>query len=230
MRLEDFGYDPDTGYHDKRLTRAESIFVGLLWGDHEGKDNKIPAIGLAVKFALEFEGHIIFPEEKPMKELEHWKRQIRYMQTHILEKHDNIPVFSKAGIEGGYWIAEDEEESEEYYYTMRKRGLRGLVKATRGKRAAAVEAVEQLAFEFDDLMDKTTEIARDIPRPGSQMAPEIVDMLLAKMTGDPEKFASNLRKIREKYFSGGVLLERKRLEEMQAKVSDVLTGLKGLMG
>lgn len=223
MKLEDLGYDLKTWVHDRRLTHAESVFVGLLWVDHVGMKNAISAEDFAILFAYGFGGETLNPDfATDRMEIERWKRDVRYMQTHILEEHDDIPVISKAGEGGGYWVAAGKEEASEYYYTMRKRGLRGLVKATRGKRAAVVEAVEQLAFEFDDLTDRTAIVAKGIPRTAEPMAPEIVDALLSKMTRDPEKFASTLRILREKYFSpGAVLLKKESLAAMRAKAQEM---------
>ena len=217
MKLEDLGYDLKTGRHDKRLSHMESVFVGIIWTDHVGAENKISAEEFAQRYAYGITGFSIVAGSR----LDHWKRQIRYLQNHILRKHDHVPVFSKAGRGGGYWIAGPEEDGEEFYHTFRERGMTGIVKASCGKKAAVIEAVEQLAFEFEDLIDKTEGIVRTLPRKKSAVAPEIVDALLSKMSQDPEKFAVNLRKIREKYFSGAVLLEKERLAAMQAKTKEL---------
>ena len=226
MKFEDLGYCLKTGVHDRRLTRAEGCFVGIVWVDHMGAENKITANEFACAYAYgtdreEINGH--------PKEIEMWKREIRYMHTHILQKHDDIPVISKAGNDGGYWIAESEEEATGYYYSSRKRGLTGLIKASRAKKAAVVEAVEQLAFEFEDLTDRTPLVTfGELKRSGGKMPTDIVDALLGKMTQDPEQFADGLRNIREKYFAGGVLLDKTRLAAMRVKtqeLSDMVAGL-----
>ncbi|MBN1626425.1 MAG: hypothetical protein JW944_07855 [Deltaproteobacteria bacterium] len=227
MKAEDYGYDPKTMIHSKKLSHAESAFIGILWVDHVGSGNKISAEDLAVEFHRIFTGDICdLRADNNKKMFESWKRIVRKMQSHLLDKHDNIPVFSKAGIGGGYWIAENKEEAEAFYRTFRARGLTGLVKATRGKQAAVVEAVSQLAFEFVEISSDAGDIIPD----GKQkhLAPQIVDSLLEKMTGDPEFFAPNLRKIREKFFSGAILLEKKRLTDMQDKVRGVMADLERL--
>lgn len=217
MRLEDVGYNLKTGWHDRRLTHAESVFVGVLWVDHVGEKLAISADELAKRFAFGMGVSI----ELDRKTLEYWKRDIRELQNHILEKHDQIPVLSKPGKGGGYWIAADDSEKEEFYHSFRKRGLTGFIKATRGKRAGVVEAVEQIAFEFEDLVDQTGEAAMELKRLGPSIAPDIVDALLSKMSMNPEEFASSLRKIREKYFSGGVLVEKNRIEAMRNKINEL---------
>lgn len=114
--------------------------------------------------------------------------------------------------------------------------MSGLVKASRGKQSAIVEAFEQLAFNFEDMVDKASS-SRDIPfprtrtrNPSDNMAPELVDSLLSKMTRNPEKFADSLRNLREKYFSGGIMLEKKRLIAMRQKAEALLADVAGLEG
>jgi hypothetical protein len=88
-----------------------------------------------------------------------------------------------------------------------------MVKASRGKRSAMVDMVEQLAFQFDELVDKA-----GLPAvKNKSLAPiEIVDVFLRKMTSDPEKFAEGLKKIGEKY--GSVLVPRERFDHIIAAV------------
>lgn len=50
------------------------------------------------------------------------------------------------------------------------------------------------------------------------------------MTRNPEKFADSLRNLREKYFSGGVLLEKKQLVAMRQKAEALLAEVAGLQG
>jgi len=225
IKAEDLGFDK-YGSHDKRLTHVESVFVGLLWVDHSGAGNKISADELASEFAFALAGIRCSEYELPA-ELDLWKRRVRGMQNHILREHRDIPVLSKAGTDGGYWIAETGEEAEAFYHTFRKRGFTGIIKGTCGKRSAFVDAFEQLAFNFEDMVDKTFKSEIDIPRPrtrhaGDGMAPEMVDALLEKMTRQPEIFADSLRNLRAKYFSGGVILEKARLASMRQKAADLL--------
>jgi hypothetical protein len=234
IKAGDLGFGRDAG-HDKRLTPLESSFCGILWVDHSGAKNKISAGDLAVRFAYALTGRR-FTLDVEAEEIELWKRRVRTMQNHIIWFHRDIPILSKAGVGGGYWLAEDDEEAEAFYRTFRKRGLTGLVKASRGKQSVIVDAFEQLAFNFEDMVDKAASSKEvQAPRaraqsPSDNMAPELVDSLLAKMTRNPEKFAHSLRNLREKYFSGGVLLEKKRLMAMQRKAAELLADVSGLAG
>ena len=216
MKVKDLGIDVRTGYHDKRLTHAESCFVGILW-NHVGADKKISADDLAIRFARKFARRYIMKDMS--MPLNRWKRWVRQMHNHILRDHSNMPVLSKAGFEGGYWIAESEAEAVEFYDTFRKRGLTGLVKASRGKQSATVDIVQQLAFEFDELVDQTGYTPMIKPKAGAPMPVEIVDAFLEKMTKNPERFADGLRKIGNKY--GSVLLPKERLHMIQSRVAEL---------
>ncbi|MFH1999580.1 MAG: hypothetical protein ABIK28_07865, partial [Planctomycetota bacterium] len=146
MRLEDLGYNPKTGVHRKQpLTPEEAAFLGMLWVDHEGEGVKISADNLALQYMQKIENQV------DRHRLEFWKREVRELQNHLLCEH-RIPILSKAGNHGGYWIAATEGESEQFYDTFRKRGLTGLVKASRGKQSAMVDMVTQLSFEFEELV------------------------------------------------------------------------------
>jgi len=231
MKASDLGIDIKTGYHDRRLTAVESKFLGVLWTDHVGQGKKIPADTIALRCFSGMDPDKIYsnfytPSKELNQNIEYWKREVRIIHNHLLRDHSNIPVLSKAGSGGGYWIAGSEAEAEEFYATFRKRGLTGLVKATRGKQAAVVEAVQQLVFEFEDLVDQTGFTSYIKPRVAAPMAPEIVDALLEKMTMNPEKFADGLRKIGEKY--GSVLLPRATVAAMQAKARELQEMAAGL--
>lgn len=217
MKAEDFGINLENGWHDKRLTHAESCFVGILW-EHEGSKDKISADDLAVQFAWR-SGHDYVSKGYP-KNLDRWKRWVRQMHNHILFDHDNIPVMSKAGYEGGYWVAESEAEAQEFHDTFIKRGKTALKKATRGKRTATVDLLEQIVFEFDGMEDETVPTPQIRPRAGRPMPIEIVDTFLERMTSNPEKFADGLRKIGDKY--GSVLLPKERLHMIESRASELM--------
>lgn len=200
------GLNLRTGYHRKNpLTPEESKYYGVLW-DHVGEENAVSAADLAELSDLS-------------------GREVRAMHNHMLFDH-NLPVLSAAGPKGGYWIAENEGEARQFYDAFRRRGLTGLVKASRGKQSAMVDMVTQLSFEFEDLVDQTAATPMIRPLGGRPLPVDVVDAFLEKMTGDPEKFADGLRKIREKY--GAVLLPRERVRAMQvqaAKLSAMVASL-----
>lgn len=223
MKLGDLGINKK-GMHDARLTRAENIFLGLMWLDHVGEENAIAADRLAVLFANALEGRDMNRKDLPavlrnLKStrggwniLNGWKRDVRRMHNHLLKDHSRVAILSKAGYGGGYWIAESEAEAREFYHTFRKRGLTGLVKASRGQKAVLVDMVQQLSFDFE-LDDKTGLPAPG--RPGSEvsMPAEVVDRFIEKMLEHPEKFADDLRKLGQKF--SGVLLPKEKAREIK---------------
>jgi hypothetical protein len=200
MKAEAFGIDPKTGQHRKTLTKEESRCLSILWVDHIGWEDRISADVLAVRFDCAMEevkvnladvlAHLLNSRKTWV---EGRKRDVRYLQTHLVIRHD-IPVLSKAGRSGGYWIAETEEEAIQFYNTFMKRGLTGIVKASRGKKAVLVEVIGQLSFEFEDLAKSA---GMDVPS-GDPAAIEVVDSFLGRMLQTPERFSSGLRMLSKK--------------------------------
>lgn len=202
MRLEDLGIDVKTGAHKKSpLTCLESAFLGVIWVDHVGEHKALPARA----FALRLRHKISMPGG-----MEQWKRAVRLIQNHVLFDH-NIPVLSKAGHKGGYWIAENKLEANAFYESFRQRGLTGLVKASRGKQSAMVDMVTQLSFKFEEMVDKTLS-ATARPRADVPTPIEVVDAFFERMLRDPEQYADGLRKIGDKY--GSVLVPKSRFDAM----------------
>lgn len=224
MKRQNYGIDPKTGRHDRRLTATESAFLGILWLEHAGEKNKISADTLACRYA-ESMGEVY--EDVPARHdywLSKWKRLVRRMQNHLLIEHRHIPLYSKPGINGGYWIGEDEFEGNRFHDSFRKRAVTGFVKAARGKQAAVVQAVEQLSFEFDDLEDMTG--ADTVSISGRPTPIAVVDALIRKMMSDPERFASDLQRLGKKFSS--VLLPKARAREIEdtaRKLQELVRGL-----
>ena len=233
MQLENLGYDLKNGTHNPQLTLYESRFLGLLWVDHVGRDNRIAANHLAVLFHWTLNGLVIEAERLPdlaedfavanPGKLDRWKRDVRELHNHLLIKHPNIPLLSAAGVDGGYFIAETDVEANVFYASFRKRGMTGLIKASRGKKAVLADIVQQLTFQFDDMSGDTS--ADDAP--GGTSAPiEVVDALLEKMTRDPERFAGELRRLGEKF--GSVLLPKDQVRAMMAKAEELQRMMAGI--
>jgi len=225
VKPEDIGIDPKNMQHDKRLTTVENRFLNILWTDFVGEGNKISANELALRFDCAMNGFELDPAQisnlsKKMNNtwLDLKKRTVRHIHNHLLTMHDNIPILSKAGIGGGYWIAANKDEANEFYKTFRKRGMTGLVKASRGKKSILVDIIEQVTFEFETLSGNTCAL----DRPGTSsdsVAITVVDSFLSRMLKNPEKFSSGLKKLSEKY--GSVLLNKAEVATMKAKASEL---------
>lgn len=227
MKLTELGYDLKAGRHDRRLTPAEEKFVGILWVAHVGKDNSISADLLAIQYFVGFKSMEDFLSCYERATLEEWKRDIRHMQNHLLMDHDNIPVLSRAGVGGGYWIADSDEEAAQFYNRFRKRGMTGILKAARGKKAALVDMVQQMTFEFEEMQEAPLQTAIVSRRRMGNAAPvEVVDAFLGRMLKEPEKFSDGLRKIGEKY--GSVLMPKAHVAALKAKAAELSAMMAGL--
>ncbi len=123
MELSDFGIDR-SGVHDRTLTRVEAEFIGILM-DHQGQGNTVSADALAYCLGCALSGREVpwlddreawgKAERKYNRQaLELQKREVRHLQNHLLELHDHLPVYSKAGPGGGYYLGETEDEAEEF--------------------------------------------------------------------------------------------------------------------
>lgn len=225
MKREDYGFDPETDRHSQRLTRAEEAFLGILWIDHVGEENRITANNLATAFACRL--GFAPPSIEDLEDyVDGWKRGVRRMQNHLLFMHDNIPLYSKSGAGGGYWIAESEEEGLRFNDTFRKRAMTGMKKASRGKKAVMVEMVQQLSFEFDGFKDETglPAFARGAHRP---MPIVVVDALFEKMAREPERFSDDLQRLGRKY--GSVLLPRARMDQIGSAVKNLQALVEGII-
>jgi len=223
MKREDLGIDPKTGKHTQVLTRAESAFLGIMWVDHVGEDYAISAEDLAHRYA-----GVLRQPWNPITEilddyLAKWKRHVRRLQNHLLIEH-NVPVYSRSGHYGGYWIG-TEAEGQKFYDSFRQRGLTGLTKAARGKQAVLVEMVQQLSFEFDDLEDRTGQEMITIDGRPTPIA--VVDAMIEKMMREPERFRDDLLKIGQKH--GSVLLPKARAREIEAKARELTELVRGLV-
>ena len=235
MKYEDLGLNLKTKYHDKRLTMVESRFLGILWENHVGKDNKISANELAVRFDYARRGVDVDAERiqhdiawrRHTSWLDIRKRIVRRIHNHLLVMHENISILSKAGYNGGYWIAEDKHEAAEFYNAFRKRGMTGLVKASRGKKSVLVDIMEQVSFEFEDMaVDIGVFDAPDIS--GDPAAIAVVDSFLGRMLESPEKFSGGLKKLSRKY--GSILLDKTEVAAMKKKAAELSTLVESLGG
>jgi len=218
MKIEDMGIDPHTGEHTWELTKAEASMMAALLQHH--MESKISAEELAVQWRERI-GYLRPSYKKYQQRIEIWKREVRSMVNHLVIDHDQ-PILSAAGPGGGYWIEENEAEADKFYESFRRRAMTGLTKAARGKQAVLADMVKQLTFEFEDLKAARPALAAKL-RPGLEPAPVVVvSSFLDKMTKNPERYANELKLIRDRF--GMVLLPRDMFGQIQ-EVSHKLSGL-----
>lgn len=197
MKSEDFGINPETGSHSRQHTDAETDLLDIL-SLHIGKEDRISANDLAVQFHEEQEGRRMTHAEY-QQGINQWKRGIRYLVNHLVIDHDE-PIMSKAGSRGGYYIAQNKDEVNEFYDTFRKRAMTGLIKASRGKRSIMAKMVKQIAFEFDELKSARPARAAKIKPIAAEPAPVIVMAeFLDEITKHPEKYSDAIKLLRQKF-------------------------------
>ncbi|MFH1984147.1 MAG: hypothetical protein ABIL58_20090 [Pseudomonadota bacterium] len=229
IRMRDLGIDTKEGTHDGRLTTAESMFLAILWVDHVGEANAISGDHLAVLFACQRLGYEV-PADIPAhlqatrayqsKLLDRWKRDVREMHNHLVMHHKNAAICSRAGAGGGYYMCDDETEARRMSNAFRARGLTGLKKAVRIDEEAAVEMMEQMAFDFDGLGDISGLPAPPVQfDPGERFAAKIVERYLGRMVKDPERFAEPLKKLGEKF--GGVLVTGEQRTLIKTRIAEL---------
>lgn len=206
MKAEDIGINPETGTHSAACTEAEASMLQIM-ADHIGKDEKISANQLAYNY------HTMTAEEGHVFLLAAAKREVRYMVNHLIIDHDH-PIMSKAGVKGGYWIAANKREVDEFYESFRRRALTGFTKAARGKKAVMISMVKQLAFDWEELKaGERPALVR--PYEDRESAPlAVVTGFLDKMTKEPEKFEHEIRMLRDKF--GKVLMPKEDFGKIQA--------------
>lgn len=232
MQQKCFGYRSSGVHVQQPLTHEESIFMGLMW-EHVGLGNKISANELAVRFFTIYRSTEVGSVPQFVETLKQahsnlladWKREIRKMHNHLVMDHD-LPILSAAGYGGGYWMAEHEGEAEDFYNAFKRRGLTGLVKATRGKQASVVELMTQLSFEWgDDLLASTP--ASDAAAPPSVTMPiQIVDKFLEQILADPDRYAAGIARLRKKF--GQRLIDDEQIQAIKTQVATLTQMAAGL--
>ena len=224
MKAEDLGFNPEHTQHNPSLTEIEETMLTILQKDHVGADCKIGSAELAQRFNEELMGERVpYSDFEFMKE--RWKREVRHLVNHLIIVHEE-PILTKAGIGGGYWIEEDQIEVEKFYASFRRRGMTGLTKGARGRKAVLAETVNQLALEFDDLQtERPTYLPPHLHTGSTPLV--LVMSLIDKMTKEPEKFGKDIEILRRKF--GKVFMDKQMFQEIR-QTSARLQELVGRIG
>jgi len=209
MREADLGIGKD-GKHDSNLTTIEAACLDTLQELGQGAKAAISAKGLASFIGLTKEG----------QEDEQGMRSLRELVNHLVITH-RLPILSAAGGGGGYFLAGTEAEVEKFYRTFHRRAMTGLLKASRGKKAAFVDIMHQLTLGFDEPEAKEAlEKLRLVP--DSDPVPawiQLVTKALDRLTLEPQKYADQIREIQVKY--GDIFIPRDTVRELKKKTADL---------
>jgi hypothetical protein len=203
MTNSDLGIDRN-GVHSMELTGKESICVRILQERGTGRRAAISATDLALQLFLDGEMG---------------KRGLRTLINHLIMTHA-IPIMCEAGPGGGYYLAGDSEETARFKETFRRRAMTGLVKASRGSKAAYVEMMYQYTLGFDDpKTQRVIERLRLLPEESSAPAwVQLVTKLLDRFSEDPQRYALEIRRIQTTY--GDIFVPREKVSILKKKTEE----------
>jgi hypothetical protein len=204
MTYADLGIDKKTGVHSPELTGTESICVRILQERGSGRVSALSAADLAC--------HLFLGGDLG-------KRNLRTLINHLIMTHA-IPIMCEAGPGGGYYLAGDTAETARFKETFRRRAMTGLVKASRGSKAAYVDLMYQYTLGFDD--PKTQAVIEKLRLlPEENTAPawvQLVTKLLDRISADPQAYASEIRRIQKTY--GEIFVPREKVAMLKEKTAE----------
>jgi hypothetical protein len=204
MTYAELGIDKKTGVHSPELTGTESICVRILQERGTGRIAAIPAAQLATSLFLNGEMG---------------KRGLRTLINHLIMTHA-IPIMCEAGPGGGYYLAGDTIETARFKETFRRRAMTGLVKASRGSKAAYVDLMYQYTLGFDDpTTQRVIEKLRLLPEENTAPAwVQLVTKLLDRISADPQAYAAEIRRIQATY--GEIFVPREKVTILKQKTAE----------
>jgi len=208
MREADLGIGPD-GKHNANLTAIESSCLDTLQELGQGAQAAISAKGLASFIGLTKEG----------QEDAHGMRSLRTLVNHLVITH-RLPILSAAGAGGGYYLAGTEDEVNKFYKTFHRRAMTGLLKASRGKKAAFVDIMHQLSLGFDEPEAKEA-IEKLKLVPDSDPVPawiQLVTKALDRLSLEPQKYAEQIRTIQTRF--GDIFVPLDTVQELKRKTAE----------
>ena len=209
MDMSELGIGAD-GTHRGELTDLEDRCMRVLKGRGKGLAAAISAEQLTWALGLDFDGY---------NPVEDGKRSVRTLINHLIISHGK-PIMCRAGKGGGYFLSGSVADVEGFERAFHKRAMTGLIKMSRGKKAAFVEIVGQLSLGFDD-PETQAAIEKFQLTPDQDPTPAWVDLttkFLDRISDDPEKYSSQIRAIQEKY--GDIFVPRETVRELKAKTSE----------
>lgn len=210
---EDLGIDAK-GLHNKNLTPREALLISTLNERGLGRAKALSSDKLAES--------VFGPTD-----IETGKRDLRRLVNHLIASH-KIPICSMAGLGGGYWMPESPEEVELVYQARRRRAMTGLIKMTRGRQAAYIDAIEQMLLFYDE-PEATAAIERFKFEPEKESIPAWIGLttrLLDKLSRDPQRYAAEIEQLRRQF--GEVFVSRqvigklvKHIDELRAVAREI---------
>jgi len=193
------------GRHSRRLTELEARLAGVLEDLCQGRDNAMSAADLA--------GAVFGAAHDQAK------RNLRELVNHLITMHSH-PICSMPGTGGGYWLPLSADEEEAVYQARKKRAMTGLVKMSRGRKAAYVESVVQMTLWFDDPSEADLDRLRI--KKDNDPAPawlKLVTHYLDQIRRHPDRYSAELEKLQQKY--SPIFVPRSTVLELRQKAEDL---------
>jgi len=153
------------------------------------------------------------------------KRRVRSAVNSLIIVH-GISIMCRAGVGGGYYLPATKEEVEENSKSFHRRAMTGLVKESRGRKAAYADAMIQLTLGFEGEAEGYRELTGGPAEDGPPAWVSVVTGLLEQVKGDPAKYAAEIKRLQEQF--GDIFVRRDRVEklkELSGELSRVLEGL-----
>ncbi len=208
MRETDLGIQGD-GTHEKALTPLESDCLRILEERGSGKDMALPARHLTCMLGL----------DSADAASDHGTRNTRTLINHLIITH-RLPIICQAGSGGGYYLVGSEGESEQFYRSFHARAMTGLIKASRGRKAAYVDKMLQLTLGFDD-PESAAALERLRLSPEEDPVPAWVHLttrLLDRLHSDPQRYADEILKLQRAY--GDIFVPRDKVTVLKQKTAE----------
>jgi len=212
MKSMDIGID-DKGNHDPQLTDLERDCLDVFQATGEGAAAAISAQMLASQLMGEQYGPGRYRHQDSVK------RDLRQLINHLIMSH-RIPIICQAGAAGGYYLAGSATEVDRFYRTFHRRAMTGLLKASRGKKAAFVQIVAQLSLGFDDAASLAVIEGLQLT-PDEDPVPawvQVATKLLDRISADPERYAAEIRRLQQAY--GDIFVPREKVARLKAKTAE----------
>lgn len=205
MTYSELGINKKTGTHQAELTALELACISVLLKRGCGKTAAISAADLADR---------LFRDGGEVG-----KRNLRALINHLIMTHSE-PIMCEAGPGGGYYNPGVTAETERFKTTFHKRSMTGLVKASRGSKAAYVDIMYQYTLGFDDPETQAAvEHMRFLPEEDPTPAWfQLATKLLDRFSSDPVAYAAELRTLQEKY--GDIFVPREKVAMLKAKTAE----------
>ncbi len=206
----------DAGEHSATLTTIEERCIDILQRQGQGRESAIPANTLA---GWVFGGC----------DLEQAKRNVRELTNHLINTH-LLPICSMPGNGGGYWLPGSPEEEAAVYEARRKRVMTGLMKMSRGRKAAYVDIIDQLTLCFDE-PEGAQAIERMNLAPENDPMPAFVRLItrgLARIESDPQKYAAEIKALQRNF--SGIFVPKTTVRQIEEKIREAEHLLRGIAG